>query len=96
MKNNQQPLPTQPILLPDHFIPIKLALRNLKQFGKDFETAKFAMDYCKKNFDKDINIVDEIFAAIDKLEENGNIFKNPVTKKYEWIRFEDGSDKVME
>jgi hypothetical protein len=85
MKN--EPTTQQPPTPQSNFLPIKLALQNLKEFGKDFETCKFVMNYCKKNFDKDINIVDEIFAAIDKLEENGNIFKNPSTKKFEWIRF---------
>jgi putative DNA primase/helicase len=89
-KEESTPQPPQPTQnQQSNFLPIKLALRNLKQFDKDFETCKFVRDYLKQNFDIKIAVVDEIFKVIDKLEENGNIFKNPSTKKYEWLRFED-------
>jgi len=88
------PITPQSTTQQPNFLPIKLALQNLKEFDKDFETAKFVMDYLKQNYNIKIAVVDEIFKVIDKLEENGNIFKNPSTKKYEWLRFEDGSRDV--
>jgi len=58
----------------------------MAEFGKDEETFNKVKDYCKREYD--LQIKDEwIIEVIKKLEENGNIFLYPPTKRYRWIKF---------
>jgi len=90
MKNEPTNQPQQP--QQSHFLPIKLALQKLKEFDKDIETYKFVQKYCANEFDLFI-FPKEVDETINKLEENGNIFKNPSTKKFEWIKFDESGDR---
>ena len=73
-------------------LAIKNALMTMSEFGKDEETFNKVKDHCKREYN--LQIKEEwIIKVIDKLEENGNIFLYPPTKKYRWIKFsEDNFD----